>query len=69
MQLISWEQIGTTMTVPATDALDYGIYYWTANAEDAAGNVSAYQETWKLIITAQTSPEDSSFLTDSRLRC
>ena len=62
--LVSWQQAGTSLTVPAANALDYGVYYWTASAEDSAGNVSSYHQTWKLTITAQVSPEDSSFVTD-----
>ena len=54
----------TYYVLPDADALDYGIYYWRARAQDAAGNWSDWSAVRTLVVTFLHKPDNAQHLTD-----
>jgi hypothetical protein len=55
---------GLTWTVPEENALEYGEYFWRVLSIDAAGNVSAWSDARRLLISFQKLPKYGTVTTD-----
>ena len=58
----------TRYTVLESEALEFGRYHWHVRAQDLAGNISEWSETWQLDITPLRQPSEGAFLTDTTPR-
>ena len=55
-------------TLPAANALAYGVYHWRVQAGDAAGNWSAWSAPYAFTVTILRAPADGSATTDTTPR-
>jgi hypothetical protein len=57
---------GTSYTLPADQALGYGLHYWRVKAIDALGNEGDWSTPFQFALTAMTSPKDGTTTTNPR---
>jgi V8-like Glu-specific endopeptidase len=57
---------GRTYTVPAVDALDYGVHYWRVQAADALDNWGDWSTPFQFALTNMLSPKDGATTTSLR---
>jgi hypothetical protein len=57
---------GRYYTVPAADALDYGVHYWRVQAADALDNWGGWSTPFQFALTNMLSPKDGATTTSLR---